>query len=220
MNPNSVKIIHGNFTLELLKEKVVWIPEIRAILLADLHFGKANHFRKSGIPIPELVHEGDFYLLNALFERLQPTEVYFLGDLFHSDWNAQWTSLNTFLLQFETIDFHLILGNHDILPDAFYRSSCFKVHANPLVLGGLLLSHEPMDSSDPELLNLCGHLHPGIRVSGKARQSFRLACFYYKRRQLILPAFGQFTGLALVKPLPGEQVFAIGPDRVIAIPKT
>ncbi|MHA7131462.1 ligase-associated DNA damage response endonuclease PdeM [Algoriphagus namhaensis] len=217
MKNNSVRLNHQNFTLELLREKVVWIKEKKILLLADLHFGKAAHFRKSGIPIPEPIHRQDLALLEELFQNFEPESVYFLGDLFHSDYNDQWAVLNEFLLRFSDINFHLVLGNHDILPGRFYEESCFEIHNQPVQLDSLLLSHEPMQEIEENAINVCGHIHPGLRLKGKARQSFRLPCFFLRRRQLILPAFGHFTGLALISPQAGEKAFAITPETVFAV---
>lgn len=218
MIDNTVKLIHGTLTLELLKEKVVWVKEKKSILIADLHFGKAAHFRKSGIPIPEPIHDSDLFALSDLFERLKPKSVYFLGDIFHSDWNDQWTILNDFLSEFKTISFHLVLGNHDVLSDSFYSYSCFIIHPKPIYLDLLLLSHEPENQIEEGILNICGHIHPGMKMRAKARQSLRFPCFYLRKGQLILPAFGHFTGLAMVKPKKDEKIFAITPDRVIPFP--
>lgn len=203
--------------LILLKEKAVWIPSLNSIFIADLHFGKAAHFRKSGIPIPEPIHHEDLINLQDLIIAYQPHNVYFLGDLFHSDWNDQWTILNQFLSRFENVNFKLVLGNHDILPTSEYDHSSFDVYKGPLELENLILSHEPLAKIAKDRINLCGHIHPGIRLVGKARQSIRLSCFFYKPNQLILPAFGRFTGLALVKPSSKDQVFGITNDKVIPI---
>lgn len=213
----SPQIKFQDISLHLLKEKAVWIPEMSSIFIADLHFGKAAHFRKSGIPIPEPIHQEDLTILHTLITTYNPKNVYFLGDLFHSDLNQQWTTLNHFLRGFAQVNFNLVLGNHDILPASEYDLSTFGVFREPLELENLILSHEPLDEIEKDKINLCGHIHPGIRLVGKARQSIRLSCFFYKPNQLILPAFGKFTGLALVKPSSNDQVFGITNKRVIPI---
>ncbi len=218
MNTHSVQLNYPNFSLELLKEKVVWIAKEKILLIADLHFGKAAHFRKSGIPIPEPIHDQDLILLRNLFESLAPEEVYFLGDIFHSDINEQWTVLNQFLKGFEKIQFHLVLGNHDILPSTVYENSCFEIHKETVEpIAGLILSHEPLDSIPEQRVNVCGHIHPGVLMRGKAKQSIKLPCFYLNHNQLILPAFGVFTGLYTISRKNGERIFGVTPERVIEL---
>ncbi|WP_332911906.1 hypothetical protein [Algoriphagus boritolerans] len=95
-NLTQVSFEFDGIALSIRKEKAVWMPALKVLLIADLHFGKAAHFRKSGIPIPEPIHDADLSQLNKLQEELQPTQTYFLGDLFHSDWNSQWDYFNVF----------------------------------------------------------------------------------------------------------------------------
>ncbi len=206
-----------NHQLELLPEKAIWVPNLNSIFTADLHFGKAAHFRKSGIPIPERIHDHDLELIRYLVQKYKPNDFYFLGDLFHSDWNDQWDYLNSFLENFTETNFHLVKGNHDILSPIAYQNSSFTIHIEPLTIGKLLLSHEPMDVIPEGHLNLCGHIHPGIRLVGKGRQSIRIPCFHLRLNQLILPAFGEFTGLALIKPKTGDHLFGVTGKKIIQI---
>lgn len=203
--------------LQLLKEKAIWINDHRAILIADLHFGKAAHFRKSGIPIPEPIHFTDLEVIESLIQKWNPTDLFFLGDLFHSDWNGQWEVLMQFMVNFPRVQFHLVKGNHDVLPPAFYKNTPLKIHPEIYKLGNLLLSHEPMKDLENESINICGHIHPGILLRGKARQHVRIPCFHFDGKTLIMPAFGNFTGLALVKPELGHSVWGVVQEKVIPI---
>lgn len=205
------------YTLEFLKEKALWIKELKSVFLADLHLGKANHFRKAGIPIPEPIHDADFINLRQLLDRLKPQNTYFLGDLFHSSWNGQWEVLNSFLIEFPQTQFHLIKGNHDILPTAVYGQSVLKIHEEPLTLTPFIFSHEPLQSGDPSLLNICGHIHPGVLLRGKARQSVKAPCFHWSEGRLILPSFGNFTGLALIQPEEKGRIWIVSAEKVIPI---
>ncbi|WP_332911905.1 hypothetical protein [Algoriphagus boritolerans] len=74
-----------------------------------------------------------------------------------------------------------------------------------------------MESIPTGHLNLCGHIHPGVRLLGKARQTVRIPCFHLSKSRLILPAFGNFTGLALVKPKDGDTIWGITPEKIIHI---
>ena len=72
-----MQIIHNHCVLELLKERAIWWEQKRILFISDLHYGKAAHFRKSGIPIPEPIHEKDLMRLGQLFSKYLPSEVYF-----------------------------------------------------------------------------------------------------------------------------------------------
>lgn len=212
----SIVFDYNGLKLTILPEKAVWIDSMAVLLIADLHFGKASHFRKSGIPIPEKVHDQDYIQLNNLISIYSPKQVYFLGDLFHSSWNEEWETLVNFLRLYPTSSFNLVVGNHDILPSEKYLDPRLKIHPNPIILGSLLLSHEP--TQPPEgLLTICGHIHPGILLQGRAKQRVRIPCFHYSRNVLILPSFGNFTGLSLIKGEKNDFIWGIIEDRLIPI---
>ena len=59
-------------------------------MIADLHFGKVNHFRKSGIAVPVQANMKNASLLIDAIDLLKPDRVIFLGDLFHSAYNQEW----------------------------------------------------------------------------------------------------------------------------------
>ena len=63
--------------------------------------------------------------------------------------------------------------------------------------------------------NLAGHVHPSIKLRGKARQSLRLPCFYFSDQNGLLPAFGKFTGTAIIRPKKTDQIFAPVSDSEI-----
>lgn len=207
----SVKILDQDFLL--IPEKAIFWKQEDALLIADLHFGKITHFRKAGVAIPDGAALKNFNRLQSLLNVYPSTKVIFLGDLFHSELNSEWLAFKNLIKSNTTVSFHLITGNHDILHNTSYSNIDLNVHKDTLKLGPIILSHEPME--DASLYNLCGHLHPGVRIAGIAKQSMRLPCFYFGKKGGVLPAFGEFTGLHIIHPKKGDQVFMIAGDQVI-----
>ena len=70
--------------MELLPQKAVFWARERILFLADVHLGKINHFRKSGIPVPPKANERNLELMIDLINQTKPRRVICLGDLFHS----------------------------------------------------------------------------------------------------------------------------------------
>jgi DNA ligase-associated metallophosphoesterase len=201
----------------LLPQKAIYVENHHALLIADPHFGKAAHFRKAGIPISEHLHGDDLQKISQLIRQYEPNDIYFLGDLFHSDLNESWWVLETYIDSFPKINFHLVKGNHDILPKACYTSGKWLIHEEPLEIENFLLSHEPLSNVPDGKINICGHIHPGLALRGKGRQKIILPCFFYRQRRLILPAFGRFTGLAVLACTKSDQAFVIADEMVIPI---
>jgi DNA ligase-associated metallophosphoesterase len=186
------------------------------LIVADLHLGKAAHFRKSGIAISTQVHLDDLNRLNILLGHYRPSRVLFLGDLFHSSLNGEWKAFLDWRTRHSHINMTLVAGNHDILPAHSYKA--LEVEQQPLTWGPYIFSHAPMQHIAQEgLYNICGHIHPKVRLRASARQHLAVDCFYMNTDQALLPAFGIFTGGALVQKLPTAQVFAICDEEIITL---
>lgn len=201
--------------LHLHPYRAVYWPAHQALLLADLHLGKAAHFQKAGLAVPSQVADKNWERLYHLLDLYHPQSVVFLGDLFHSSYNLEWEVLGHFVHNFYRIGFHLVRGNHDILQHDHYAEHGIKVHET-LTWGPFLFTHEPVDRPTDELYNVAGHIHPAVRLHGKANQSLRLPCFYFGAVQAILPAFGAFTGTAVIRPQRTDKVFLIVNDAIVA----
>lgn len=211
--PEMTVLISGE-QLELLAQKALYLPQYRALLLADVHFGKINHFRKAGIAVPLKANEKNTEGMIELLQKTAPDRVIFLGDLFHSHYNEEWEVIGQLTRHFKSTVFELILGNHDILSEYQYQRQGFQLHRQ-LTLGSLLLTHQELDTVPQGFYNLSGHVHPGIRLRGKGRQSVVLPCFCFGKQKGLLPAFGAFTGLASLKPKKDDQIFAIVPGEKV-----
>ncbi len=92
---------------------------------------------------------------------------------------------------------------------------CAQAGGNRSSWENILLTHHPEIRKN--YFNLCGHLHPGFKLNGAGRQQLKLRCFYKSREQLVLPAFGEFTGNHWISPNLGDQVFVITKKEVILV---
>jgi len=202
--------------VELLPQKALWFKARKLLLVADLHFGKINHFRKSGIPVPAKANDKNTELLINILNQTNPERIVFLGDLFHSHYNEEWEVVGQIRKHFSACSFELVLGNHDILSQLQYERHSMIVYPNELKEGDFLFTHEPLTTVPKGAYNLSGHLHPGVQLRGTGKQSMTLPCFYFGKHQGILPAFGSFTGLARVNPKKDERIFVIAEDKIIA----
>lgn len=197
----------------LLPEKVIYWEAESCLIIADLHLGKASHFRKSGIAVPLHAEEVNFQKLRKLFELYRPERVLFLGDLFHSRHNEVWTIFAVFLRGFPEISFELVQGNHDILPREAFAEAGISV-STQLEWKGFLFTHDRVETA---LYNLHGHIHPAVRLAGNGGQRATLPCFFFAKEFGILPSFGAFTGSAVLTPKRSDTVYVIAGEEVIAV---
>ena len=190
---------------------VYWV-EKKTLLLADVHLGKVAHFRKNGIAVPRKA-EGVFYQkIEALLQTFSVDRIIFLGDLFHSDQNNEWHLFAAWVEQ-QTAELILVEGNHDVIPAWKFEQLKLTV-VNSLSEDNFNFSHFPKEVYNSFVF--CGHVHPGVKLKGGGLQRISLPCFYHSKHQLILPAFGAFTGLHLLQAKLGDQVYVTTGKEVIA----
>jgi uncharacterized protein len=211
------KFTHLGENLFLHPYKAIYWERHKMLLIADLHLGKAAHFRKSGIPIPETIHQTDLQRLDDLINNYKPSRIIFLGDLFHSEVNDAWKTFRNYCLNKIDITPELIIGNHDILDPLHY--DFLIIHDGVLLLDPFIFSHEPL----PEKIldghyNICGHIHPSIRIYGSSKQSIRVECFHFSKFHGILPAYGNFTGNSKMSSnSKTDRIFAIANQEIIPL---
>ncbi len=187
----------------------------KVIIIADVHLGKVTHFRKYGIAIPQNAISENFRKITDVLDYFEPEKIIFLGDLFHSSKNAEWDLFEKWLSNHNQ-ETYLIIGNHDIIDKKHYNSIDVIV-IEMLEIEDFFFTHHPTEKDN--LFNFSGHIHPGIILRGLGLQSLKLRCFFQKPNQMILPAFGEFTGKFILKPKSNHHIFAIAGNEVIMINK-
>ena len=210
---NKMQITLQGRSFTLLHEKALSNNEESLLVIADVHLGKVNHFRKEGISMPLNAQQGDYLNLKQLLDKIQPQKVYFLGDLFHSDYNYDWHHFEALISCYPDTAFTLIKGNHDFIDVEKFERLGLQIVKDLIEDEQFIYSHEPI-TYEHSKLNIAGHIHPGITLSGKANQSARIPCFYLRDNILLLPAFGTLTGLCIMDRSSVANVYAILPGEV------
>jgi uncharacterized protein len=207
-------------SLTLLPEKAVYLAERQLLLIADAHLGKAVSFRRLGLPVPQGSTAGNLATLSALIDRLGVRHTVFLGDLLHSA-HAHSAATQAALAQWRErhrdLQLTLVRGNHDDHAGDPPLALGIDVVDEPLRLGPWALCHHPQ--AQPEGYVLAGHLHPCVRLQGRARERLRLPCFWFGDQVGVLPAFGEFTGMHPIEAQPQDRVYALTGDRVLEVPR-
>jgi DNA ligase-associated metallophosphoesterase len=212
-----VEIEVAGESLVLLPEKAIFWKRNSALFLSDLHLAKDGHFRRNGFAVPANLSGATLQRLTSLVEKWHPRTIYFLGDLFHSEYNNKVELLHDWHKQHSDIKMVLISGNHDVLDTSVYAALQLEVVADTLHLPPFELVHEPPEQPLPGRYYLCGHIHPAFRLAGKGRQSLRLPCFWMGQQVGVLPAFGTFTGSKVIQANKPDRVFVVAEDQVVRV---
>ena len=204
-------------TLRLLPERAVYWPRRRILFVADTHLGKTATHNAYGRALPQADTADDLARLTSALSRTDAQTLVVLGDLIHAAKGRDALTLQAFEVwrrAHPTLEIRLVRGNHDRGADA-PESWGLLVFDGPVTLDPFVLSHAPVESESGYVLS--GHLHPGVELKGRGRQLLRLPCFWFSENAAVLPAFGGFTGLSMVRPRSGDRLFAVTDRSVIAV---
>jgi uncharacterized protein len=204
--------------LDLLAEKALYWPREATLFVADIHFGKVAAFRAAGIALPPGSTTNALARLDRVLATTRAKRIIFLGDFLHSkaaravqtfDKIAEWRRTNS------SLSITLVRGNHDAHAGDPPLDWNIEVINEGEVIAPFCLAHHP--EPDARGYVLAGHVHPAIRLQGRANDGLRLPCFWFGERVAVLPAFGEFTGTFTVTPKRGERAFVIADDVVIDV---
>jgi uncharacterized protein len=214
-----VRIVHAGEELDLSPLRAVHRPTRRQLLVADVHFGKAEAFRARGVPVPHGTTAENLARLETLISAYSPQEIVFLGDFLHALASRRDRTLQPLLAwrgRHSRLDIVLVRGNHDRHAGDPPSRLGIRIVTAPYPDPPFVLCHEPAECAGG--FGIAGHLHPCWVLRGRAHQSARLPCFWLTNGCLVLPAFGSFTGSMEIKATPRDRLFVIAEDQVYALP--
>ena len=201
---------------------MLYLPDVRALVVSDLHLEKGSAFARRGMMLPPYDTAATLALLEAAVGRYQPSIVISLGDSFHDGLGASHMPA-MFRDHIRRLgagrDWIWVSGNHD--PEA--PAGLPGTAADEVYLAGLTFRHEPSLAAGPG--EIAGHLHPAARVVRRGR-GVRRACFASDGRRLVMPAFGVLAGgsssthpaMRGLFDLARLSAHILGRDRIYSVP--
>ena len=202
--------------LQLLPDGAAYDRAARTLFIADLHFGKTTVFRAAGLALPDGADATILARLTRLLAETSALTLVILGDVFHARAVGIEIALAEWCAAHPQVRWRIVPGNHDRrIPWSEWLPGA-EILGEGECAGPFRVAHFPPEEADA--ITLCGHLHPGIAI-GKARErKLRLPCFWLRRRALVLPAFGEFTGLQIIEREAGDQVWIGVAGKVVEVP--
>jgi len=200
--PAKVAITLAGEPVELHAGRALYWLRRQRLLIADLHLGKADVFRRAGIGLPRGGTSHDLERLTQLIDATGAVQLWILGDVLHGPSNdtAWQDSWRIWRARHGGVRVAALIGNHD---RALTRAGLgIELMGEAVDDAPFALRHHP--HAHPSLHVLCGHVHP--RVSLPGLRGARLPAFWLQPGITVLPAFSEFTGGVLVAPAAGEQL--------------
>ena len=227
---------------ELMPERALFLRAERALVVADLHFGKSESYRQFGVPSADGIDEETLERLGRAAMRAGAKVIVVVGDLTHHADGIGEAEMERFARFRERIalPIRLVEGNHDRGARTLPPEWCIDRVGVRFALGGVRFVHEPPDEvaggggwrgnagagagpapgeSASKLAaswTVSGHLHPMLSVARGAR-SVEVPAFVVdrRRRTVVLPAFSKFTRGVRFEPRADAELFAIAEGAVV-----
>jgi metallophosphoesterase superfamily enzyme len=188
----------------------LFFESLRALVVADVHWGYATSQRAAGRLLPRWGDDDIAARLSALIAHYGPRVLIIAGDVVHGAPGAD--SAQAFF-DGTPRDLQVVLvgGNHDrraSLPcvTSHYASDMFFHHGDEAM------------TVPPGALEIVGHHHPAATWHDGAGTSLKLPALVEGPRRLILPAFSPWAaGVAWNhRLLPRERLWFIAPRRIFS----
>lgn len=225
-----MELVFANETFILLADRALLWPRRKMLIVADTHFGKDALFQARGIPVPNDVTSNDLQRLSALLDLTESKELLVLGDFFHGKESndAEMTrALHQWRGKHADVTMTIVRGNHDKHAGDPCDSLCIDC-LNSLRFDNIKFQHAPIEESpSPNPASdfdgeddhvICGHLHPATTLSDFDGTVVKVPCFVVDPNQLILPAFGRFTGTCTMERVKGREFLIASHGRVLKAP--
>jgi len=204
--------------VELMPERALFIRAARALVVADLHVGKSESYRRFGVPSTDGIDEESLIRLSRAAMRAEAKVIVVVGDLTHSAegiGDAERERFSEFR-QRCSLPIRLVDGNHDRGARTLPPEWMIDRVGESFELAGVRFRHDPAEVSASGKWTICGHLHPILSVSRGVR-SVEAPAFVIEqaKRVVVLPAFSKFTRGVRVEPTADREVHAIVESAVI-----
>ncbi|MGV3486282.1 MAG: ligase-associated DNA damage response endonuclease PdeM [Planctomycetaceae bacterium] len=198
--------------------KIVWWARRSTLLLADTHFGKAATFRQAGLPVPQGTTARMLQRWTDLLQEFRPQRMILLGDFVHHatradrDFEGELVDWRRRHLELQMM---LVRGNHDRGHAELFSTLGLDLVEEPHCEESFAFCHRPELRIPPETYGIAGHLHPSATIEDSTGSRLSLPCFHVGPQQMILPAFGEFTGSSRTVKTRGDRVFLVADNAVL-----
>jgi len=223
-----------------IKNKVIWFPKHKILIIADLHLGYEEYLIEQGILIPKFMFKKMKDEISSLVRKLKPKTIIINGDLKYEfgkisqqEWHERVEILDIFEKQ--KIKVILIKGNHDTILGLIAKKKNVDVKDYFTVDDVCVLhGHKIFDVCSNKKIKtiIIGHEHPAISLT-KEGKTEKYKCFldgkWKGKRLIVMPSFMIFpegsdvTTRILLSPflkrnIKNFDVYAIG-DKIYKMGK-
>ncbi len=181
----------------------VYVEDVEAVILADLHIGFEQVLEESGVHVPvSQFPRMKGQILDAV-ERFRPEKVILAGDVKHEFSRAiaeEWVEVLGLIRELKSAveEVRVVRGNHDNFLIPILKKEGVPLDDPYLLDGGNLILHGHKEVVLPEAERIfMGHVHPAISIRGDLGEKVKLRCLLKGRlwgsELYVLPAISPYA---------------------------
>ncbi len=170
------KLIEGIFAVD----KCIYLPDVKALILADLHLGFEESFEKKGILIPKFHYKDAIKNIDWILSATEVKHIILNGDIKHEFGRIsqqEWREVTRFVnhLKDKGIKITAVKGNHDTIFGPLAKKLDIK-EVKEFKHDNMLIVHGDYVPEKLAKIIIIGHEHPAITLRDKAKAE-KFKCF-------------------------------------------
>ncbi|WP_010916849.1 metallophosphoesterase [Thermoplasma volcanium] len=189
----------------------VYLRDISAVVVSDLHLGYEEEMNLHGLFLPRMQRDHVTHIMDKIVERYDPEKIIINGDFkqeFSKNLPSEWDDIIYFINRYDDRDLIFVRGNHDNYL-ATILSKKNKELLDYYEDDRYFIYHGDKDLSTKKI-TILGHEHPSLVLRDRVGGIYKLPAFAFnfKKNVIITPAMSFFSsGTDLSQSLLSEEHF-------------
>ncbi|HLR00184.1 MAG TPA: hypothetical protein VK102_07385 [Sphingobacterium sp.] len=206
-----------NIPIHLLTKRAAYLPSYKTMAVSDWHLNKLDDNTEYGKKSVDFDKE-ELDQFGELVDEYEPQRVVLLGNTFHPNWDADWQLLYDFAEKYTDIEFVFTQKDYPKeIAQKFGRLPNFRFVLQYILDHKICFSYNLDVLTSEDFLCIAGGELPGCIVSGSGGQMYRMPCFKVSNNVLVMPSYGKWTSLNILKKEKNTRLYAILGDHIASI---
>lgn len=190
----------------------IYLRDISAVVVSDLHLGFEEEMNLRGLFLPKLQRDHVESLIDRIIERYNPDTLIINGDFKHEfsrNLPQEWEDIVHFINRYkDQVKLHFVRGNHDNYLIAILKKNNIEI-SETFETDRYYIYHGDRDRTLRKV-TILGHEHPSLVLRDRVGGMFKIPAFVYNQESnvLITPAMSFFSsGTDVAQSLMSEEHF-------------
>ena len=204
-----IQVLEDVFISEL---HCIYLRDISAVVIYDLHLGFEEEMNLHGLFLPKLQRDHVENLIDRIIDRYSPETLFINGDFKHEfsrNLPQEWEDIFHFIDRYsDSVKLKFIRGNHDNYLVTILKKKNIEIMDN-FESDRYFIYHGDKDLTLKKL-TILGHEHPSLVLRDRVGGMFKIPAFVFndESRVLITPAMSFFSsGTDVSRSLLSEEHF-------------